>query len=187
MNTNQSSRPTLEQIQCHMWVMLNCLPSYAATHNAHMASVSQHQVGAQNALGSLQQGLAANAGLAHTAGNIGHIPTSMNQQQQSALSQAQQMGLAPTGMTPMDVTQQLAQAQAQMQMNAITNQFAMQHGTHAANFMNVQQQQANSLNNIINNQPSLVNNTKTQDGGSSQENTSTTDGTSSDSQKKMDS
>lgn len=68
MNTNQNSRPTLEQIQCHMWVMLNCLPSYGAAHaaqnlaqnnplvqgltpnqlnNSSMATLANHQLNAR--------------------------------------------------------------------------------------------------------------------------------------------
>lgn len=39
MNTNQNSRPSLEQVQCHMWVMLNSIQAFAG-HTAALTGAA---------------------------------------------------------------------------------------------------------------------------------------------------
>lgn len=165
MNTNQNSRPSLEQIQCHMWVMLNCLPSYASNqpHPAALSLATQQNALNLNALANLTNpnNLATNASLL----NAQQIAQQQHQLQQIANNGQLNSGLISTfGMNNMNLggATPAQLAQAQMQMNALQNQMALsnQNLLNTASLHNAQvqqqQQQMQANQNQLNNHGNLT-------------------------------
>jgi len=141
MNSNQNSRPSLEQIQCHMWVMLNCFtasPQFTTTHHINTTNMQIPSTNAtqntthNNIINNVNQNNINSLNMPNVGGMMQIAQLQLQAQPQMQLPQPQlplqmpqaqsQMQMQPNQMQAQQVPMQQSQVpmeQIQMQMHRL--------------------------------------------------------------------